>query len=53
MAQRCLAILGNPGLRVEMGRTARDHARDEFCASKIVLQYEDLYRETIQKAHSS
>src|SRR5262249_10471398 len=49
MADGCLSILGNPGLREEMGKAARDRATHEFCASKIVLRYEDLYRRTIEE----
>jgi N-acetyl-alpha-D-glucosaminyl L-malate synthase BshA len=52
MAEGCLTILGNPQLREDMGKAARDRATREFCASKIVLRYEDLYAETIQRAHS-
>ncbi len=52
MAERCLKILSDPQLRAEMGKTAREHAREKFCASKIVLQYEDLYLKTIAEARS-
>ena len=52
MAEACLRILENPALRASMGQTARAHARQEFCASKIVLKYEDLYHRTIQQIHS-
>jgi glycosyltransferase involved in cell wall biosynthesis len=52
MAQGCLAILGDEMLRVRMGQSARERARREFCASKIVLQYEDLYQKTIATAQS-
>jgi hypothetical protein len=34
-----------------MGQAARDHAQRDFCASKIVLQYEELYRQTIENSH--
>ena len=47
MAEGCLAILDNPKLRFDLGEAARERARHDFCASKIVLQYEDLYRITI------
>lgn len=53
MAEGCLRILDNPALHVEMGKSARERARKEFSASKIVVQYEDLYSRTIRKAHSS
>jgi len=52
MAEGCVAILGNPQLRAALGEAARDRASRDFCASKIVLQYEDLYRRTIEKAQS-
>jgi N-acetyl-alpha-D-glucosaminyl L-malate synthase BshA len=52
MSAACLRILENPTLRVEMGKSARAHARREFCASKIVLRYEELYVQTIREAHS-
>ena len=31
-------------------RGARDHARRDFCATKIVMRYEELYRRTIAEA---
>ena len=52
MAAGCLSILDNTKLREELGHAARERATREFCASKIVLQYEDLYRRTIEEAHS-
>jgi N-acetyl-alpha-D-glucosaminyl L-malate synthase BshA len=52
MAASCLSIL-NPRLREDLGHSARERATREFCASKIVLQYEDLYRRTIEEANSS
>jgi N-acetyl-alpha-D-glucosaminyl L-malate synthase BshA len=53
MALGCLSILGDPQLHAKLGTAARERASDEFCASKIVLQYEDLYRQTIREAHST
>jgi L-malate glycosyltransferase len=50
MAAGCLSILDDPALRLTMGQAARDRARREYCASKIVLRYEDLYRQTIERA---
>jgi N-acetyl-alpha-D-glucosaminyl L-malate synthase BshA len=47
MAVSCLLILTKPNLREELGRNARDRATREFCASKIVVRYEELYRQTI------
>ena len=52
MAEGCLAILNDPQLSSNMGKAAREHARHNFCASKIVVQYEDLYHHTIQQAHT-
>jgi len=52
MAESCLRILDNPTLREDMGKVARAHARQEFCASKIVLKYEELYHSAIRDAHS-
>jgi N-acetyl-alpha-D-glucosaminyl L-malate synthase BshA len=50
MADGCLTVLNKPELREHMGTAARDRATREFCASKIVLQYEELYRRTIEEA---
>ena len=50
MAQGCLRILDDPKLRLTMGEAGRERARSEYCASKIVLQYENLYRRTIENA---
>src|SRR5438874_130594 len=52
MADGCLSILNNPQLRDNLGKAAREHANGEFCASKIVLKYEDLYSRTIEEARS-
>src|SRR5438552_1846912 len=52
MADGCLSILSNPQIRDNLGKAAREHANREFCASKIVLKYEDLYIRTIQEARS-
>jgi N-acetyl-alpha-D-glucosaminyl L-malate synthase BshA len=52
MAEGCLSILKDARFREAVGKSAREHATREFCASKIVLQYEELYRRTIEEAHS-
>jgi N-acetyl-alpha-D-glucosaminyl L-malate synthase BshA len=52
MADGCLAIVKSPNLRESLGKAARDRATREFCASKIVLKYEDLYRRTVEAAQS-
>jgi N-acetyl-alpha-D-glucosaminyl L-malate synthase BshA len=48
MADGCLFILQKPNVREEIGKAGRDRATREFCASKIVLRYEDLYQRTIE-----
>jgi len=53
LADGCLRILQNPDLRETLGKSARDRATREFCASKIVLQYEDLYRRTIESTRTT
>jgi N-acetyl-alpha-D-glucosaminyl L-malate synthase BshA len=52
MADGCFSILNNPPVRDSLGRAAREHANRDFCASKIVLKYEDLYSRTIEDARS-
>src|SRR5262249_33873461 len=51
MADGCLSILNNPQVRDSLGKAAREQANRNFCASKIVLEYEDLYLRTIEEAH--
>ena len=53
MADGCLFILQKPNVREEIGKAGRDRATREFCASKIVLQYEDLYQRTIESTHKN
>jgi N-acetyl-alpha-D-glucosaminyl L-malate synthase BshA len=53
MADGCFSILSNRNLREDLGKAARERAMREFCASKVVLQYEDLYRQTIEEARPS
>ncbi len=53
MAAGCLSILNDTATRTRMGNSARDRANNKFCASEIVLQYEELYRRTIGEVHSS
>jgi len=50
MASACVRLLQDAPLRFRMGQAARDHARRDYCASKIVLVYEDLYLQTIAAA---
>ncbi|HLQ76198.1 MAG TPA: N-acetyl-alpha-D-glucosaminyl L-malate synthase BshA [Terriglobia bacterium] len=47
MSAATIELLERPKLRQEMGQNAREHARRDFCASKIVKRYEELYRQTI------
>jgi len=53
MADGCLLILQNLIVREEIGKAGRERATREFCASKIVLQYEDLYRRTIESTQTT
>ena len=53
MADGCLSILNNPKVRDNLGKAAREHATRNFCASKIVLEYEDLYTRTIEEVRPS
>src|SRR5262249_53438233 len=52
MADGCLSVLDNPKVRYKLGKAARERATRHFCASKIVLQYEDLYAQTIEEVRS-
>ena len=52
MADGCLSILNNPKVRDNLGKAARERATHHFCASKIVLEYEDLYHRTINEVRS-
>ena len=53
MAEAGIRLARDKDLRVEMGRSAREHALQDFCASKIVRRYENLYIETIAGAAAS
>lgn len=53
MAEACLRILSDSALAAQMGRSARERARQEFCAGKVVAQYEDLYRRVIRQSQSA
>jgi len=53
MSAACIDLIKNPVRRLEMGQNARQHAQREFCASKIVKRYEELYRQTIDSAAKS
>lgn len=43
MAQRLQQLLGDPALRVTMGRRARQEALRRFSISRVAKQYHDLY----------
>jgi glycosyltransferase involved in cell wall biosynthesis len=47
MAARALEILTNPDRRAQMGEAARTRALNQFCSSKIIPQYESLYRQVL------
>jgi N-acetyl-alpha-D-glucosaminyl L-malate synthase BshA len=53
MSTACVELLENPDLRLEMGQSARQHAQRDFCASKIVKRYEELYSQTLASAGTS
>src|SRR4029078_11611207 len=53
MSRACVELLENPERRLEMGQSARQHAQRDFCASKIVKRYEEIYRQTIASADKS
>ena len=48
MAEASLKLVKNAHLRDEMGRAARKHALRDFCSTKIVRHYEQLYLQTIE-----
>ena len=50
MAERALEILTDSGRQASMGRAARARALDQFCASKIVPRYEELYRSVLENS---
>ena len=50
MAEAGIRLVKNPQLRNEMGRAARKHALRDFCSTKIVRHYEELYRQTIESS---
>ncbi|HET9180334.1 MAG TPA: N-acetyl-alpha-D-glucosaminyl L-malate synthase BshA [Terriglobia bacterium] len=50
MAARALDILTDPDLQHKMGEAGRRRALSEFCASKIIPQYEQLYQRTLENS---
>lgn len=53
MSDACIELLENSGLRLEMGQQARQHAQRDFCSTKIVKLYEELYRQTISPSSTA
>jgi N-acetyl-alpha-D-glucosaminyl L-malate synthase BshA len=47
MAERAVEILADETRRREMGKRARETARERFCASKIIPQYERYYEKVL------
>lgn len=50
MAEASLKLVKNAQLRDEMGKAARKHALRDFCSTKIVRHYEQLYLQTIEES---
>lgn len=49
MARRAVELLTEPDRAAEMGRRGRERAAARFSRESIVTQYEDLYRECLEK----
>jgi len=49
MAARALEVLGDDGLLSRMRRRARATAQTRFCSTKIIPQYENLYRGLLER----
>ncbi len=47
MAEKTLQILTQTALRKEMGKRARQSARERFCSTKIIPMYEAYYRKVL------
>jgi len=47
MAARALDILTSPERREQMGEAARARALDQFCTTKIIPRYENLYKRVL------
>lgn len=50
MAKYSIEILGDDAKLHEMAKMARFKAQSTYCASKIIPQYEDFYREVLERA---
>lgn len=51
MAARALDILTNPERHEQMARAARQRALSQFCSSKIIPLYEQLYQRVLDAGH--
>lgn len=51
MARRILHLLCDPGQRAEMGRRARESARERFSIAQVARRYHDLYQEMADTLH--
>jgi hypothetical protein len=49
MAQQTLEIFHNPDLQQRMGQAARARALAEFCSTKIIPLYENLYQRVLEE----
>jgi L-malate glycosyltransferase len=52
MAARALEILTSPGRREQMGKAARARAISQFCTTKIIPLYENLYQRVLEGKQS-
>lgn len=50
MEECALRLLSNPELFGEMARAARKTAQSRFCSTRIIPQYENLYRRVLERA---
>jgi N-acetyl-alpha-D-glucosaminyl L-malate synthase BshA len=47
MSEFALTILGDDSLRRQMGKSARETAKERFCSTKIIPVYEAFYRKVL------
>jgi len=53
MAERALEVLGDDALLTTMRKAARATAKARFCTTKIIPQYEALYRELLEQGSAA
>jgi N-acetyl-alpha-D-glucosaminyl L-malate synthase BshA len=53
MAERALEVLGDDALLATMRKAARATAKARFCTTKIIPQYEALYRELLEQGSAA